>query len=150
MAVQSRGNGDRVGDDRQLAITRKHLGEGQRRRSRVEQDGAFARELVQGAGGDPQFLLGELVASGGQRWFDFEPFDGQGSTMDAAQNAETLERREVAAHGLGSDLEGLGQGRDLHSAVGSRRGQDGLLTFWGIQRGTLLVWARRRCRAWGR
>ena len=127
MIGQQGGGLHRVGDDGQSGVAWDECSDGEGGRPGVEQDRTAGRDLVEGSCGDPPFLRGRPTRAGGERLL--EALDRDRPAVYPAQRAALLQGGQVAAHGLGSDPERVGEIGDGDSSGPARLVDDPAVTI---------------------
>ena len=130
---QRRGDRDRVGDDGELAVERKQLGQPHRRGAGVEDDRAAVGELVERRAGDALLLVDGVHLAVGDARLDAEALDRDRAAVHATQHAAPLEGGQITPDGLRCDGQFPCESRDLDPAADAGGVEDLLVTLRCVQ-----------------
>lgn len=123
------GDGQRVGDHGEGRFDRdggREAGDGA---ARVEDDAAAVGEFAEGGGRDAVLLVRGGGLPLGEVRLEVEAAGRDGAAVHAADQAGPVEGLEVAAYGLGGDLEPLGEGDHVDPAGLAGEAEDLLLAL---------------------
>lgn len=123
------GDGQRVGDHGERGVDGDGGREAGHRTPRVEDDAAAVGEFGEGGGRDAVLLVGRGGLALGEVRLEVEAAGRYGTAVHPAYEPGPVQGLEVAAHGLGRDLELVGQGQDVDPARLAGEAEDLLLAL---------------------
>lgn len=123
------GDGQRVGDHGERGVDRDRGREAGHRTARVEDDAAARGEFGERRGGDAVLLVGRGGLALGEVRLEVEAAGRYGTAVHPPHEPGPVQGLEVAAHGLGRDLELVGQGQDVDPARLAGEAEDLLLAL---------------------